>query len=122
MLSLSDIQAIIRPNKNNMPVDDFRILNTWTEYKDQPNKKPDERTLDYLCYEIEAINPATKEKIHFFKAIKFIRIKRLPKSAKQSTSLMDIHAQLLSGVYSEQMNFITVVANLINPALGLLFL
>ena len=122
MLSISDIQSIINPYKNTMPSDDFRMINTWAEYKDEPEKKLNDRTLDYLCYEIEVINPATGERIHVYKAIKFLRITRLPKSAKQSTSLMNIHAQLLSGVYSENMNFVTVIANLIDPPLGILFL
>ena len=83
MLSISDIQSIINPYKNTMPSDDFRMINTWAEYKDEPEKKLNDRTLDYLCYEIEVINPATGERIHVYKAIKFLRITRLPKSAKQ---------------------------------------
>ena len=122
MLSVRDIQSIINPYKNTMPVDDFRLLNTWAEYKNEPGKSVNDRTLDYLCYEMETINPSTGEKLHVFKAIKFVRITRLPKGAKQSTSLMTMHSQLLSGIYSEQMNFITVIANMINPPLGLLFL
>ena len=45
MLSISDIQSIINPYKNTMPSDDFRMINTWAEYKDEPEKKHTARSM-----------------------------------------------------------------------------
>jgi len=121
ILTPADIRRILRNTKNEMPSDDFRLIDSWAEYKDGPSYN--ERPLDYLCYEIEVINPETGEKSHLYKAIKLLRIIRLPYDAKQSTSLMDKHEQVLAAVYEKQVNLVTVIANIIEPvALGLLFL
>lgn len=121
ILTPSDIRRILRNDRNSMPVDDFRIIDSWAEYKNGKSEK--ERPLDFLCYEIEVVNPETGETQHLYKALKFLRIKRLPYDAKQSTSLMDMHEQVLSAVYENKFNFVTVVANIIHPEpLGLLYL
>lgn len=122
VLSPGDIRRILRNTKNEMPADDFRLIDSWAEYK-ETGSSYNERPLEYLCYEIEVINPETGEKSHLYKALKFLRVIRLPFDAKQSTSLMDMHQQVLSAVYENDYNLITVIANIIEPvALGLLFL
>lgn len=116
-MNLFDIKKLMNgPASYDEPVDDFRIIQTWTEYNENSN-------LDYLCYELEKMNPETGQILHYYKAIKLARIIRLPASAKQSTSFMDRHTQILTSVYENNYNFITVVANIIKPvSLGLLFL
>lgn len=123
-LAYYTIKNILRKNgKVNTPADDFRVIDSYAIYDDNSSKKADERKLQYLCYELETIDPDTGETLHFFKALKFARVIRLPKAAKQSTSLMDMHQQILSAVYSEGYNLVTVIANIISPVpLGLLFL
>lgn len=123
-LSYYEIKNILRGKHNAAtPVDDFRILDSYAIYKEKADKKLSQKPLDYLCYEIESINPETGEKLHFFKALKFVRIIRLPKSAKQSTSFMDIQQQVLSAVYENGYNMVTIIANIIQPKpIGLLFL
>ena len=98
-----------------MPDDDFRIRDNWVEYSAK------KANLRYLCYEIEVVNPETGEQTIAFKAIKLMRIIRLPKSAKQSVSLMSMQQQVLSSCYELGTNFITIIANFIQPALGTLF-
>ncbi len=124
MLSIYDIKNILRGKHYFVtPADDFRIIDSYAIYKEDNDKKVAQKPLDYLCYELESINPETGEKVHFYKALKFVRITRLPKSAKQSTSFMDIQQQILSAVYENGYNMITIVANIIKPkAIGLLFL
>lgn len=120
-LSPIDIRRILSNRRNEMPVDDFRLIDSWAEYDDGPSEN--ERPLKYLCYEIEVINPDTGETQHLYKALKFLRIRRLPREAKQSTSLMDKQAHILSSVYENQYNMVTVIANIIQPQpLGLLYL
>lgn len=123
-LTYYDIKNIIRPTTaRTRPSDDFRIIDSYAIYEEGKGKKPQKRNLEYLCYEIESINPETGERLHFFKAIKFARVIRLPKSAKESTSLMDVQQQILSGAHEEGYNLVTIIANVISPVpLGLLFL
>lgn len=123
MLSLFEIKRILNPDKVSMPADDFRVLQSWAEYDDESSKTPEDRNLEYLCYELEVMNPDTGERRHIFKAIKFARVIRLPAWAKQSTSMMDMHQQILSAVWENDINLITVISNVIKPvALGLLYL
>lgn len=123
MLTYHEIKQILNPRRNSLPSDDFRIRDSWAEYDETSSKAVHERPLKYLCYEIECINPETGEKLHFFKAIKFLRVIRLPKGAKQSTSLMDMHTQIIAGANENAYNLVTIIANIIRPVpLGLLFL
>lgn len=123
MLSLFQMKELLNPIKESEPEDDFRVISSWAEYDDDTSKSPENRNLEYLCYEIEVMNPETGETTHLYKAIKFARVIRLPASAKQSTVFMDMQQDVLSGVYENNYNFITVIANVIKPIpLGLLFL
>lgn len=122
-LNFYDIKRILKPYQSAIPTDDFRIIDSWAEYEEDEKSSIEERPLEYLCYELETVNPDTGEVHHFFKALKFVRIIRLPKGAKESKSFMDMQMQILSGVYEEGVNFVTVIANVKKPvALGLLFL
>lgn len=123
-LTAYDIKRILRPRRAEpTSVDDFRIIDSWTEYSDKKGGDTNSRPLNYLCYTLETIDPDTGETKRYAKAIKFARVIRLPKSAKQSTSMMDMQAQILSGVYEQGYNLITLIANVIKPvALGLLYL
>ena len=121
MLSMHEMKKILNPSYSSKPTDDFRILDSWPEFDGEGatrNKK-----LKYLCYEIETVDPETGKRHRLYKALKFARVERLPKSAKQSTSFMDMQAQVLSGVHEQGYNLVTIIANMIRPvAEGLLFL
>lgn len=123
VMSLFEIKKLLHPQRNVMPEDDFRIIDSWTEYEENSSKNPQKRTLMFICYELETMNPDTGEISRFFKAVRLARVDRIPASAKQSTSLMDMHKQVLDAVYSNGINLITVIANILKPrALGTLFL
>lgn len=102
-------------NKNNIDNDDVRVLRTYIEYM------KDGKTLKHIVYEMETID-TDGTMIHFWKVLKFVRIIRLPKDAKQSSTFMNMHSQVLSSIWENNINLVTVIANLIKPALGLLFL
>ena len=123
MLSYYDIKNIINGDKDKTsPSNNFKVIDSYPIY-DEKATDVNERKLQYLCYELESMNPDTGEVIHFYKAIKFARVIRLPKAAKESRSFMDMHSQILSGVYEQGINLITIIANIIEPvALGLLYL
>ena len=120
MLSLHQIKKVFEPVRNTMPEDNYRILKSWTKYEDGIDKK---RPLKYIGFEFEAIDPETGEKTHLFKAVKFAKVTRIPKSAKQSTSLMDMQTQVLSAAYGRGYNLVTIIANIMKPtAIGLMYL
>ena len=120
-LTLAEIRKIVKPRHNGPGMSSIEIIDSWAEYESGPSAG--ERPLEYLCYEIESIDPETGEHRHYYKALKFVRIIRLPKGAKQSTALMDMHTQVLAALYEQNYNFVTVIANVREPvALGLLFL
>ncbi len=123
-VSLYTLKHMLQPSRYNVtPADDFRIINSWTEYKEDERFSVSKRPLEYLCYEFEVINPETGEKRHLYKAVKFLRVIRLPKSAKQSTALMSMHSQIMAAMYENEVNLITIISNVIKPvALGLLYL
>ena len=121
-ISLYDMRRIIHAEKKSKVSSNLKIIDTWAEY-DESGKNTNERPLEYLCFEMETMDPATGAKSHFYKAIKFARVIRLPKSAKQSTALMDMQTQVLTAVWEQGYNFVTIIANIREPvALGLLFL
>ena len=123
MLSLFELKRIMNPHKETEPADTFRVIDSWAEYDTESSVTPEERNLEYLCYELEVMDPNNGKITRFYKAIKFARVIRLPASAKQSTSLMDMQQEILSGVFENNYNFITVIANVIRPEpLGLLYL
>ena len=90
-LTLAEIRKIVKPRHNGPGMSSIEIIDSWAEYESGPSAG--ERPLEYLCYEIESIDPETGEHRHYYKALKFVRIIRLPKGAKQSTALMDMHTQ-----------------------------
>jgi hypothetical protein len=125
ILSPYEIRRILSKysDKNGMPSDDFRLLSSRAEYDDGQKHEDGERPLKALHYEIEVMDPKTGEDTKLFKALRLGRVTRLPKGAKQSLALMDMHAQILASVYEQGYNMVTVIANIIDPVpLGLLFL
>lgn len=121
MLSMHKIKQVLNPVHSAEPEDDFRLLDSWTENEDGETSK--DSRMKYLCYKIMTMDPETGKKNVLYKAVKFARVTRLPKSAKQSTSFMDMQSQVLSAVYEQGYNMVTVIANVIRPTPeGLMFL
>lgn len=122
MLSVYDLKRILNRKQTGI-ANDIHIIDSWAEYDENEKCPIEERKLKYLCYELETMDPETGEKHRIYKALCFARVIRLPKDAKQSLSIMDMHEQLLAGVYERQYNMVTVICNIIRPvALGLLYL
>ena len=118
---MHNMKKVLNPVRQVLPEDDFKILNSWSETEDDGPAK--DSKLRYLCYQIETIDPETGKKAKLFKALRFCRVERLPKSAKQSTSFMDMQSQVLAAVHDQNMNLVTVIANVIRPTPeGLMYL
>ena len=63
MLSVYDLKRILGRGAP-APADDIRVLDSWAEYQEDENCPVEERKLNYLCYELEVMNPDTGEKQH----------------------------------------------------------
>ena len=123
MLSMYEIKRILQTEHDDNPIDDFRIIDSWTEYESDNERDPANRRLAFLCYEIEVMDPNSGERTRCYKAIRFARVLRLPGDAKQSLAFMDMQQQVLSSVWENGYNYITIIANIIKPEpIGLLFL
>jgi len=102
--------------KNGGVEDDLKILRTWVEYSS------DRQIAESLMYELE-MEDESGNVMHFFKCVKLVRIVRLPKGAKESTTMMRIHARMLQGLWSQNIKFVTVIANILTPVpFGLMYL
>lgn len=96
--------------------DDIRVIRSFVEYGS------DGQTVSGLVFELEMMDK-TGELRHFYKVVRLVRLIRLPKEAKQSLSFMDVHRQVLTGIWERGCNFVTIIANMIHPVpLGLLYL
>ena len=123
MLSLFDIKRAVQPVRKSEIRDDFRILDSWTEYDDDSSVATSQQRLQYLCYLFETVDPHSGEVHRLYKAIRFCRVKRMPASMKQSTTLMDMQEKIMASVWENGYNLITVIANVIKPKpIGLLYL
>lgn len=121
MPSLFRMKQILNPVNYTTPEDDFRILDSWTETGLNPDNHKQE--LKFMCYKIETIDPNTGRKTIAYKAVKFAKVERLPKSAKESTALMQMQSQILSASYQQNYNLVTIIANVIHPVpQGLMYL
>ena len=98
--------GLFNNDKYKIESDDIRVIRSYIEYA------ADNKTLKHMIYELEAADSRGRMR-HFYKVIKFVRIIRLPKDAKQSTSFMDMHAQVLASIWHNNLNLITIIANMI---------
>lgn len=93
---------------------DITVLNSVVTYDDKKN-------MDTVLYEMEAKDESGR-KIILYKAIKMIKLVRLPKSIKQETNFMKKHSEILAGLWERQVNLITVISNILYPEpIGMLF-
>lgn len=120
--SLSAIHQVLHPVKDYMPEDDMHIIDSHAEYEDDPSKAPDEQQLKFLTYEMEVRDPRTKKTTRFYKAVCLLRVIRIPEAIKQSTTFMEQQGELLAGMYEQGYNLLTVIANMIDPPLGLMYI
>ena len=103
-------------NKTGGVEDDLKILRNWVEYSE------DRQTAESLMYEFEMEDESGNVQ-HLFKCVKLVRIVRLPKGAKESTTMMRIHSRMLQGLWHNNINFVTVIANILTPVpFGLMYL
>jgi len=99
------LSEILKGRPNTRQHDDIRIIRSFIEYKSGQDR------MDYLIIEMEVMD-RDGTPVHLFKAIKFYRIIKLPDTLKQSTTMMDVHAEILSAFWESQINLISMIARI----------
>lgn len=99
------LSEILKGRPNVRQHDDIRIIRSFIEYKNGMDK------MDYIIIEMEIMD-RDGQPVHLFKAVKFYRIIKLPDALKQSTSMMDIHSEILSAFWENQINLISMIARI----------
>ncbi len=81
-----------------------------------------EGNLSYLVYELEKkLNDNSV--VRFYKASSFFRLNRVADSAKDNVAFMEIHTDIMRSLYKTKVNFVEIIANILNPEpIGLVFL
>lgn len=103
----SILRQFVTPKSTIDYTDDLRIINSYSEYNTEKNN------LDYIIIEFEIMDRDGSVK-HLFKAIKLLKLVKLPDTLKQSLSMMDIHQQILASFWENNINFINMLARIEN--------
>lgn len=94
-------------------MDDIIIRNTWIEF--------DGNNMKYLLFDFDReVEPGYYD--HVYKAIKLVKLKRVPKKDLAMGSFLQMQEGVITGYYQNQVNYIQLFANIIRPTrLGLIF-
>lgn len=111
-----NLKTIVKSNyrdEESYDLDDIIIYNTRIEIKNN--------RLKYLLFDFDReIAPGVYERV--YKAIKLVKIKRVPKKDLGIASFLQMQEGVVSGFYQNQVNYIQIFANIIKPnRLGLIF-
>lgn len=104
-----NFKTILRTNyvdDEEYDMDDIIINNTSIEIKDDK--------LEYLLFDFEKkVSPTKYERV--FKAIKLIKLKRIPKKDLGIGAFLEMQAGVITGYYQQQINYIQIFANICKP-------
>lgn len=104
---------LIRGDTDSYNLDDLRIYASDIEGSGEH--------MEYLLYELEhEISPGCYQ--HLYKAVKLVKIKRVPKKDLTLGTFLQMQAGICTGYYQAQINYLQIVANVIRPKrLGLIY-
>ncbi len=105
--------ANFHPDTDTYDMDDLIIHKTWIEFSGNQMK--------YLLFDFNR-EVADGMYDHVFKAVKLVKIKRVPKKDLTLGTFLQMQEGVVTGYYQNQINFIQILANIIKPKrLGLIF-
>lgn len=111
----SKLRTFVRSNYEDeeFDMDDIIIHNTQIKLKKEQ--------MEYLLFEFsKKVSPTEYE--HVYKAIKLVKIKRVPKKDLTLSSYLNMQQGVLTGFYQNQVNYIQIMANITKPhKYGLIF-
>lgn len=106
------------PFEGEIDYDHLEVVRTWREYhQDRPAE------VKYFCYELLHTHEGSSEPDHYYKAVRFIRLTRVPRYLKQSGAAAGgVFSQMrdvLVGLREKNILFCNLIAK--SPALPLVF-
>lgn len=109
-------KSIIRRDNDSdtYDMDDLIIKKTWIEF--------DGKNLKYLLFDFYRKVNNRDAYDHVYKAIKLVKLKRIPKKDLSLGTFLQMQEGVLTGYYQNQVNYLQILANILNPTpLGLIF-
>lgn len=95
--------------------DDLQILDYYIDY-DKNNQA------QFLMFNIKVKEEGEEEWTEMWKAVKLLRLLALPKRFREEEMLLSTWDDVLIGLHDEDVNFITLIANILKPErIGLLY-
>ena len=95
--------------------DDFKVLSTYMVKDEYDNLK-------YIVHRLEK-KANDGSVIQYYKATSFFRLTRVSLGAKENRMFMETHTDILRALYKANINFIEIIANILNPEpYGLVYL
>ncbi|MFW6046377.1 MAG: serine-rich protein [Candidatus Woesearchaeota archaeon] len=98
------LKEILRGKPNTIE-DDINIIRSYIEYKDGKDE------MKYIILELE-IKDRDGIPMHIFKAVRFVRLIKLPDSLKESTRIMDIQSQILASFWENNIKFLNILGRI----------
>jgi hypothetical protein len=97
--------------------DDIQVLDTFIV----PYKEGDKEYMRYIMFCLRLKDDAGQW-VTLWKAVRLLRVWRIPFQLRESEKIMDIHDDFIAGLWGNGINYITLVANILKPEpLGLLY-
>lgn len=95
--------------------DDLQVLDYYIEYDKDNYAK-------YLMYNIRVREEGETEWTEMWKAVKLLRLTAIPRRFREEETLLTTWDDVLIGLHDEDVNFITLIANILKPErIGLVF-
>lgn len=95
--------------------DDLQVLDSYIEYDKENQAK-------FLMFNIRVKEENEEEWTEMWKAVKLLRIKSIPRRFREEEQLLTTWDDVLIGMHDKDVNFITLMANILKPErIGLVF-
>lgn len=95
--------------------DDLQILDYYIEYNAADQA-------EYLMFNIRLKEDHEEEWTEMWKCVKLLRLKGFPRILREGNNLLKIWDDVLIGLHDEDINFITLIANILKPTrIGLVY-
>jgi hypothetical protein len=116
VFTLSITEKIIQYRKSSAPIshEDLSVIFSTVEYDHNKDE------LNYILFDMVSSQPNEEPK-HFYKAIKLYRLLLVPKNDRIANFLMEKQAEVLASMWEHRIHFISLIANILDPAIGLVY-
>lgn len=94
--------------------DDIRILDSYIV-------SDDKRKAQFFVFKLNLKDEDTGEWLVKYKAIKFYRLKLVPRMQRENRNLIDMQTDIIQSMWADKVNFVTLIAHIKAPSYTLLY-